>query len=146
MRRTLKCIDQTSRSGDRIRLHARLCLTTLDGQPIAPFARCTEIGLGGLRASAAEGCSPGTDLRLELRLPSGSRFATRGHVAWIKQTLHPAIFGSPRGSDDDAIFGIAFVPGSPQDFIPIARLFAARDREFARARRIRRLHGYAIHA
>lgn len=146
MRRTLKRIDQTSRSGDRIRLYARLLLTTLDGQPVAPFARCTNIGLGGLRASAAEGCSPGTDLLLELRLPTGGRFATRGHVAWIKQTLHPSIFGSPRGSDDDAIFGIAFAPGSPQDFVPIARLFAARDRELARARRIRRIHGYPIHA
>ncbi len=146
MSRALKRIDQAARSGDRIRLHARLFLTTLDGQPVAPFARCTDIGLGGLRASAAEGCAPGTDLQLELRLPRGGHFATRGHVAWIRQTLHPSIFGSPRGRDDDAIFGIAFAPGSPQDFIPIARLFAARDREIARARRIRRLHGYPIHA
>jgi hypothetical protein len=121
-------------------------LTTLDGQPVAPFARCTDIGLGGLCASASEGCPPGTNLHLDLRLPSGGHFATRGQVAWIKQTLHPSILGSPRGSDDDAIFGIAFAPGSPQDFIPIARLFAARDHELARARRIRRLHGYAVHA
>jgi len=146
VRRTLKRIDRTSRAGDRMRLHAGLSLSTLDGQPVAPFARCTEIGLGGLRASAAEGCSPGTDLWLELRLPAGGHFATRGRVAWSKQTLHPPMFGSPRGRDDDAIFGIAFAPGSPQDFIPIARLFAARDHELRRARRIRRLHGYPIHA
>ena len=146
MRRALKAFDGTRRSGDRIRLHARLFLTTLDGAPVAPFARCSEVGLGGLRAIAAEGCAPGTGLQIELRLPADVRFATRGQVAWIKQTLHPSIFGSPRGRDDDAIFGIAFAPGSPEDLLPIARLFAARDRELARARRIRRLHGVPVHA
>jgi hypothetical protein len=118
----------------------------LDGQPVAPLARCTEIGLGGLRACAEQAPPPGTCLHVDLRLPSGGHFAYRGRIAWIKQTLHPSLFGSPRGRDDDALFGIAFDPGSPQDFVAIARLFAARDHELARARRIRRLRGVPNHA
>jgi hypothetical protein len=135
-----------SRHTDRIPLHARLFLTTLDGKPAAPLARCTNIGLGGLRAAACEGLPPGTAVQIQLRLPTGRVFSSRGHIAWLKETLHPALFGAPRGKDDDATFGIAFDHVSNEDLLPIARLFAAREQERSRARRIRRRYGYAIHA
>ena len=135
-----------SRSSDRIPLHARLFVTTVDGKPVAPLARCTNIGLGGLRVAASEGLPPGTVVQIELRLPTGRIFSSRGHVAWLKETLHPALFGSPRGSDDDACFGIAFESASSEDLLPIARLFAAREQERRRARRIRRVYGLSIHA
>ena len=45
-------------SGERIPLHARLHLTTVDGKPVAPLGRCTNISLGGLRVTAAEGLPP----------------------------------------------------------------------------------------
>jgi hypothetical protein len=146
MGRALRQHRNDSRNASRLPLHASLFVTTLDGKPAAPLARCTDIGLGGLRVAAAEGLPPGTPVRITLRLPSGRIFTSLGHIAWLTQTLHPVLFGAPRGRDDDAIFGIAFDCASPSDLLPIARLFAARDQERARAHRIRRLRGYAIHA
>ncbi len=134
------------RSGERIPLHGRLQLTTLSGKPIAPLSRCTNIGLGGLRVAAAEGAAPGTVVQLELQLPSGRSFRTRGRVAWLLTTLHPRQLGTPTGRDDDAIFGIAFDNLSTEALLPIARLFAVRGAERRRARRIRRLHRLPIHA
>ena len=134
------------RGGERIPLHSRLHLTTLDGKPIAPLGRCTNISLGGLRVSAAEGVPPGTAVRIELRLPSGRSFRTRGHVAWLMTTLHPRLLSTPTGRDDDANFGIAFDDLSTQTLLPIARLLVARDSERRRARRIRRLNNMSIHA
>ena len=133
------------RSGERVPLHARLQLTTTDGRPVAPLARCTEIGLGGLRVSAAEGPAPGTRVRIELRLPSGRIFRSDGEIAWTKTTLHPSLLGTPTGHDDDACFGIRFTGRSTQDLLPIARLLVAREAERRRARRIRRIHGLGIH-
>lgn len=134
------------RHAERIPLHARLHLTTLDGKPIAPLGRCTNIGLGGLRVTAAEGVPPGTVVRVELRLPSGRLFRTRGHIAWSMTTLHPWRLSTPTGRDDDANFGIAFDDVSTQTLLPIACLLVARDAERRRARRIRRLHPLSIHA
>jgi hypothetical protein len=131
--------------GERIPLHARLHLVTIDGKPVAPLGRCTNIGLGGLRVAAAEGLPPGTVLQIELQLPSGRWFRGRGRVAWLMTTLHPRLLGTPTGKDDDAKFGIAFNDMSPETLLPIARLLAARDAERRRARRIRRLHP-RIHA
>ncbi len=135
-----------TRASDRLPLYAPLHVRTGDGKPAAPLARCTEIGLGGLRVSAAEGLVPGERVHVALRLPSGRIFEIDGVVAWSQQTLHPAIFGSPEGMDDDAAFGIAFAPDSADELLPIARLFAARDGERRKARRIRRMHGLPIHA
>ena len=134
------------RAGDRIRLHSRLHVTTLDGKPIAPLACCTNISLGGLRVIAAQGVLPGTVVQLELRLPSGRPFKARGRVAWLMTTLHPRLLGTPTGKEDDARFGIAFEDLSPQFLLPVARLFVARDAERRRAQRIRRLHNLPIHA
>ena len=134
------------RGGERVALHARIEITTLDGKPVAPLARCTNIGLGGLRVSAAEGPSTGTRICLELRLPSGRAFRSEGRIAWSKTTLHPPLLGTPIGRDDDASFGIRFDNQSAQDLLPIARLLVARDDERRRARRIRRLHSLGIHA
>jgi hypothetical protein len=127
-------------------VEAGIRLTDRDGVLLAPLARCTEIGLGGLRVCAALGPSPGTPVRMLVRLPSGSSLDLMGHVAWSRHTIHPSLFGAPRGGDDDAVFGIAFAPTSADRLLPIARLFAARERERRRARRIRRLHGLPIHA
>ncbi len=146
MGRAIRQQRNDTRQGERISLHAKLSLRTLDGKPTAPLSRCTNIGLGGLRVSAAEGLPPGTPVRIELLLPSRRIFASLGRIAWSKQTLHLSLFGLPRGRDDDAHFGIAFDGTSPESLIPIARLFSARDDERARARRIRRLRGYSIHA
>ncbi|MBJ20006.1 MAG: hypothetical protein GY910_21150 [bacterium] len=146
MGRALRQHRNDSRNGERVPLRVRLFVTTLDGSPAAPLAHCTNIGLGGLRISAAVGPKPGTPVRIEVRLPTERVFTSRGHVAWSKQTLHPSLFGPPRGRDDDAVFGIAFDGNSPSDLLPIARLFAARDQERARARRMRRLRGHSIHA
>lgn len=145
MGRALRQHANSSRNADRVPLHATISIRTLDGKPAAPLARCTNIGLGGLRVAAAEGLPPGTQVEIELKLPRGRIFVSRGHVAWSKQTLHLPLFGSPRGNDDDAIFGIVFESVSPDALLPIAHLFAARDRERARAGRIRRLRGYPIH-
>ena len=146
MGRALRKHRNDSRRGDRTPLHTRLLVATSDGQPAVASARCTDIGLGGLRAAAAQGLQPGTPVRIEFRLPSGRIFASRGHVAWCHQTLHPSLFGAHRGRDDDAIFGIAFDGTSPEDLLPIARLLSAREQENLRARRIRRIHGLPIHA
>jgi hypothetical protein len=111
-----------------------------------PFARCTDISLGGIHVYAAAGLDPGMRLRLEIRLPSGRVFECLGHVAWSKTTLHPALLGAPMRSDNDGSFGICFDAVSTQDLLPIARLLVARDHERNRARRIRRLHGLPNHA
>jgi hypothetical protein len=134
------------RRGERIPLHASLRITTPDGRPVAPLARCTNIGLGGLRVTAAEGLPPLSIVDVELRLPSGRLFRTRGHVAWLRMTVHPLMLGTPRGRDDDACFGIAFDDTSTQTLLPIARLLVARDDERRRARRIRRVHTLRLHA
>jgi hypothetical protein len=134
------------RRGERIPLHSRLRLTTPDGKPVAPLARCTNIGLGGVRVTAAEGLAPLSVVDIELRLPSGRVFQARGHVAWLKLTLHPSLLGTPRGRDDDACFGIAFDEISTQSLMPIARLLVAREDERRRARRIRRIHSLRFHA
>ncbi|MAG34416.1 MAG: hypothetical protein CL908_26375 [Deltaproteobacteria bacterium] len=146
MARAIRRHRGTRRSGDRIAFHTGLQVTTEDGKPVAPLARCTNIGLGGLRASAAEGVTPGTIVRVAMRLPSGRVFESLGRVAWSQMTLHPTLLGSPRGRDDDAKFGIAFAEVSTQALLPIARLLVARDHERRNARRIRRLHGLPIHA
>ncbi|MFK7897162.1 MAG: PilZ domain-containing protein [Myxococcota bacterium] len=134
------------RGGERVSLHARVRLWTPDGQDLAPLARCTDIGLGGVHVYAAAGLSPGMQVQLEIRLPSGRTFSCAGHVAWSKTTLHPALFGSTEGMDNDGSFGICFDDVSTQDILPIARLLVARDHERNRARRIRRLHGLPNHA
>jgi hypothetical protein len=134
------------RSEERIRLYSRAHLTTLDGKPLAPLACCTNISLGGLRVTAAQGIPPGTQVQIELQLPSGGLFKTHGRIAWLMTTLHPRLLGTPTGRDDDACFGIAFDDPSTQTLLPVARLFDARDAERRRARRIRRLHNLPIHA
>jgi len=131
----------SNRSGERIPFHARLHVTTLDGKPVAPLSRCTNLGLGGLRGVAAEGLAPGMFVIVTLELPRGRSFQARGRVAWSKLTLHPALFGDPRGRDDDGIFGICFEDLAIEDRLPIARILAGRQDERRRARRIRRLHG-----
>ena len=146
MGRALRQHRTDTRATARLPLCAPIHVTTGDGKPVAPLARCTEIGLGGLRLTAAEGLPPGKQVHVALRLPSGRVFEITGRVAWSKQTLHPALFGSTSGRDDDAELGIVFDSGTEEALLPIARLFAARDREVQRARRLRRLHGLPIHA
>jgi len=131
---------KTIRGEERIALHARLQLTTLDGKPVAPLGRCTNVSLGGLRATAAEGVAPGTALLIELRLPTGRMFRTHGRVAWLKTTVHPSLLSTPKGRDDDAEFGLAFDGISTESLMPIASLFVARHAERRRAHRIRLLH------
>ncbi len=135
-----------TRRSERIRVHAPIQLSTTDGRLLAPLAQCTEIGLGGVRVRTAHALAPGTALHLTVRLPRGPRIELAGRVAWSRQTIHPALFGAPRGCDDDADFGIAFVPASSEQLLPIARLFAARECERRRAHRIRRLHGLPTRA
>ncbi len=137
---------RSRRGGERIPLHARVRLWTQEGEEVAPLARCTNIGLGGVHVFASAELVPGTPLRLEIRLPSGRAFKCAGHVAWSKTTLHPALLGSPDGADNDGSFGICFDGVSTQALLPIARLLVARDHERNRARRIRRLHGLPNHA
>lgn len=146
MSRGVRTQRNRSRTGERIRLWAPIRLTREDGQRVSPEASCTEIGLGGLRVVAAEALGPGTRVRFSLRLPFGGLFERRGRVVWSRQTLHPSLFGATRGHEDDGDFGIAFDPGPPESLLPIARLFAARDGERRRARRIRRRLGWPIHA
>lgn len=146
MTRAIRQHRTNPRASERIPLFARLEITTLDGKPLAPLSRCTNIGIGGLRATAALGLTPGTAVHVAVELPTGRVFEGRGRVAWCRTTVHPALFGSPRGMDDDALFGIAFDDPSPDALLPIARLLVARQDERRRARRIRRRHGLAIHA
>ncbi len=131
---------------ERMPMYARLHVSTLDGKPVAPLGRCTNISLGGLRVTAAEGMPPGTRLQIEVELPSGTVFRSRGRVTWSITTLHPGLFGTPTGKDDDAKFGVSFDDASPEALMPIARLFLAREDERRRTRRIRRLHPFSIHA
>ena len=146
MTRKTRLSLETERRAERIPLHARLQLTTLDGKPVAPLCRCTNGSLGGIRVTAAEGVTPGTVLQIELRLPSGRRFQARGRVAWLKTTLHPSLLSTPTGRDDDASFGLAFEGASTETLWPIANLYAARIAERRRARRIRFAHPRSIHA
>ncbi len=146
MNRLTRQTRTRSRREERIPLHARLQLTTLDGKPVAPLGRCTNVSLGGLRVVAAEGLPPGTPVEIELRLPSGSVLHARGRVAWLMTTLHPALLNTPTGRDDDARFGLAFDDESKRELLPIARLLVVRQDERRRARRIRRLHPLRIHA
>ena len=146
MARAIRQHRRSPRASERIPLYARLHLTSLDGKPIAPLSRCTNIGIGGLTGCAASGMPPGTRVLVAVQLPSGCIFEARGHVAWAKTTLHPALFGTPRGMDDDALFGIQFDDTSPDDLLPIARLLAAREQQRQRARQIRRLRPVPIRA
>ncbi|MEE8164358.1 MAG: hypothetical protein V3T64_02205 [Myxococcota bacterium] len=146
MARAIRQHRRSTRASERIPLHARLHVTSLDGKPIAPLSRCTKIGIGGLQGCAASGMAPGTRVLVAVQLPSGRVFEARGHVAWAKTTLHLALFGAPRGMDDDALFGIKFDNPSPDDLLPIARLLAARDRQRRRTRQIRRLRPLLIRA
>lgn len=138
--------DRSRRGGDRIPLLAQISVRTETGEPLVDGATCTNIGLGGLCVRAADEVRPGTPVRIELRLAGGRRFASHGHVCWSRVTLHPALFGTPRGTPEDACFGIRFDGTSIQDLLPIARLLAARDDERRRATRIRRLHGLPARA
>lgn len=136
----------SKRGGDRVPLCARIVLTAEDGRLLLDGATCTNIGLGGLCVRAAQGIDPGTPLQLELRLFAGRSFQCRGHVCWSRVTLHPALLGTPKGTSEDASFGICFDGASTQDLLPIARLMVAREDSRRRARRIRRLHGFPARA
>lgn len=131
------------RAHDRLRFRAALEITSPSGTRLTNDARCTEIGLGGLRASASHGLPPGTPVRVSLRLRSGRHWTTHGRVAWCQQTIRPALFGSPRTHEDDASFGIEFQGGRQEDTLAIARLLVARDHERGKARRLRRRFGLA---
>lgn len=136
----------SKRGGDRIPLFSRIRLTMEDGRAVAEGATCTNIGLGGLCVHAAIGIDPGTAVEIEVPLVGDRSFRCRGHVRWSRVTLHPALFGAPKGSPDDASFGICFDGASTQDLLPIARLMVAREDARRRARRIRRLHGLPARA
>ena len=146
MSSTIRTNRTDSRRSERMALYARIQVTTDDGKPTSPFAICTEIGLGGLRVSAEEGLPPGTRIQLAVRLPSEQIFESTGWVEWSRQTLHPTLFASPRGKVDAAEFGIVFDRRQPEELLPIARLFSARERERLRARRIRRRQDLPIDA
>jgi hypothetical protein len=146
MGRAVRRNRASTRTSERVALYARLQVTSVDGKLLAPLSTCTNIGIGGLRGSAGQGISPGTRVIVAVELPSGRVFEGSGHVAWSKLTLHPALFGTPRGRDDDALFGIAFDDLSPDELLPIARLLVAREAERRRARNLRRRTGLPIHA
>jgi hypothetical protein len=146
MMRTCRKSLKNERSEERMPLHARVQLTTLDGKPVAPLGRCTNVSLGGIRVTAAQGVAPATPLQIELCLPSGRIFQARGRVAWLKTTLRPSLLGTPTGRDDDADFGLLFEGISTDALVPIANLFIARQAECRRAQRIRRLVHSPIHA
>jgi len=138
---------RSRRSGDRMPLHTRIVLSSEDGALLLRGgAVCTNIGLGGLCVRAAEALDPGTAVQVELRLLGGRVFTTRGRVCWSRVTLHPALLGTPKGTPDDACFGIRFDGASTQDLLPIARLMVAREDSRRRTRRIRRLHGLPARA
>jgi hypothetical protein len=138
--------DESKRGGDRIPLFSRILLTTDDGEALVDGATCTNIGLGGLCVHAASAPDPGTPLVLEVRLVGDRSFRCRGHVCWSRVTLHPELFGTPKGTAEDAHFGICFDGASTQDLLPIARLMVAREDARRRAGRIRRLHGLPVRA
>ena len=96
------------RRGERIPLVTRVEIRTADDVLFDGQACCTNIGLGGLRVTARRGLAPGTRVYASLRLPSGRCFDGEGRVAWLHTTVHPALLGAPRGSRDEACFGIAF--------------------------------------
>lgn len=146
MAQAIRGIKSSKRGGDRIPLHTRIALRDDTGRPIAAGAMCTNIGLGGVCVRAAAGIDPGTRVRVELRLAGGRLFASEGHVCWSKVTLYPALLTTPKGTADDAWFGISFDGVSTQDLLPIARLLVAREDSRRRARRIRRLHGLPARA
>jgi hypothetical protein len=127
-------------------LQTRISIIGEDGDSLLAEAICTNIGLGGLCVRAEAALSPGTVVHVELRLGGGRPFASQGHVCWSKLTLHPALFGTPRGMPDDACFGICFEGLSTQDLLPIARLMVAREDSRRRAQRIRRFHGLPARA
>ena len=65
--------DKPGRTTQRAPLHALVELTNGTGERLAPLARCTEIGLGGLRVVAPhEGCSRAHESHLRIRLPGGA--------------------------------------------------------------------------
>jgi hypothetical protein len=136
----------SKRGGDRVPLFTRIVLSADDGRLLLDGATCINIGLGGLCVRAAQGLDPGTSLTLELRLVGGRSFRCRGHVCWSRITLHPELLGTPKGTPEDASFGICFDGASTQDLLPIARLMVAREDSRRRARRIRRLHGFPVRA
>ena len=146
MTRALRRGRTETRRCERMRLYAAIQLTTSDGKPAAPLSRCVEIGMGGVRVVAADGLAPGTRVHVALRMPRGARIEIDGHVAWSRQTIHPSLFGSPRGAPDDALLGVAFDVVHDDRLMPIARLLAAREHQRRRARRIRRIYGLPIHA
>ena len=136
----------STRNGERIAWHAPLLLHDAQGGPLALEAETRDIGLGGVRVTATRALAPGTRVRLAVRLPSGRLFESRGHVAWARTTLHSGLLGSPKGSRDDALFGVAFDGLSTEALLPIARLLVAHQRQKQRVRRIQRLHGLPIFA
>ena len=111
---------------ERISLRTRMRIETLAGERLAPLAECREIGLSGLRATAAEGIPPGTEVHLQIDLPAGRRFETQGWVTGCCTTLHLAPFGSRRGFEDDATFEIEFSERDPETLWPIATLLVNR--------------------
>lgn len=146
MAQAIRGIKSSKRGGDRIPLHTRIALNGADGQPLLDGAICTNIGLGGVCVRAAQGIEPGTPVRIELRLAGGRIFSSQGHVCWSKVTLYPALLTTPKGTPDDAWFGISFEGASTQDLLPIARLMVAREDSRRRVRRIHRLHGVSARA
>ena len=135
------------RGGDRVPLSTRILIEGRDGSPLlVGHALCTNIGLGGLCVQAAEVLSPGTRVRIGLRLAGDREFTCEGTVCWSKITLHPALLGTPKGIPDDGCFGVRFDGASTQELLPIARLMVAREDARRRGRRIRRLHGLPARA
>lgn len=111
---------------ERVSLRARLRIETLEGQLIATSAECVEIGLKGLRATAAQGIVPGTPVQLALKLPSGIPIEIGGRVSRCCTTLHLAPFGTPRGFEDDAMFEIEFDDCDSESLWPIAVMLTNR--------------------
>ena len=140
----IHCLD--TRRSDRMPYHAGLSVVDASGCAVAPLAQCIDVGLGGLRVSAAAGPRPGTPVRVELPVRKGGLLTIAGRVAWSRETLHLPLFGAPRGSDDDALFGIAFMTNDPLELAPIARMLAVRAHQRVRVHRLQRTRGRLIHA
>lgn len=134
----------TRRGGERVPLATRIRVTDGAGRLLVEDALCANIGLGGVCIRAPLALDPGSIVRIELVLLGGRTFSCSGHVCWSKQTLHPALLGTPKGTPEDASFGVAFDAVSTQDLLPIARLLVAREDSRRRGRRLRRIHG--LHA